>query len=160
LSKAIAKTNAMRLIESSGTAYHAYEYDISDGRIDALSIAEKIGRTADEVFKTLVAQAPGHEHFVFVVPAASELDLKKAARAANRKSIELIPQKQLLPLTGYVHGGCSPLGMKKLFPTFIDESAVLFETICVSGGRVGLNLALHPEDLAGLVNAEFADIAK
>lgn len=160
MSKAIAKTNAMRLIESSDTAYHAYEYDISDGRIDALSIAEKIGRTADEVFKTLVAQAPGHEYFVFVVPAASELDLKKAARAANRKSIELIPQKQLLPLTGYIHGGCSPLGMKKLFPTFIDESAVLFETICVSGGRVGLNLALHPEDLAGLVNAEFADIAK
>jgi len=160
LGKAIAKTNAMRLIESSGTAYHAYEYDVSDGRIDALSIAEKINRTADEVFKTLVAEAPGHEYFVFVVPAASELDLKKAARTANRKSIELIPQKQLLPLTGYIHGGCSPLGMKKLFPTFIDESAVLFETICVSGGRVGLNLALHPEELAGLVNAEFADIAK
>jgi Cys-tRNA(Pro)/Cys-tRNA(Cys) deacylase len=154
------KTNAIRLLENGNVPFRFYEYDVSDGRIDALSIAEKINRTADEVFKTLVAEAPGHEYFVFVVPAASELDLKKAARAANRKSIELIPQKQLLPLTGYIHGGCSPLGMKKLFPTFIDESAVLFETICVSGGRVGLNLALHPEELAGLVNAEFADIAK
>ena len=160
MSKAIVKTNAMRLIESAKTAYHAYEYDVSDGRIDALAIAEKIGRSADEVFKTLVVEAPGHEYFVFVVPAASELDLKKAARAAGRKSIDLIPQKQLLPLTGYVHGGCSPLGMKKLFPTFIDESAILCETMCVSGGRIGLNLALQPEDLAGLVNAEFADIAK
>ena len=150
----------MRLIENSGTAYHAYEYDISDGMIDALSIARKIGRSPDEVFKTLVSEAPGHEYFVFVVPAASELDLKKAARAANRKSIELIPLKQLLPLTGYIHGGCSPLGMKKTFPTFIDESAILFETICVSGGRVGLNLAVDPEELAGLVGAEFADIAK
>ena len=160
MSKAIAKTNAMRLAETAGADYYAYEYDVSDGRIDALSIAEKIGRSPDEVFKTLVAEAPGHEYFVFVVPAASELELKKAARAAGRKSIELIPQKQLLPLTGYIHGGCSPLGMKKLFPTFIDESAILFETICVSGGRIGLNLAFAPEVLAGAVNAEFADIAK
>ena len=160
MSKSIVKTNAMRLIEISGTAYHAYEYDTSDGLIDARSIAAKIGRSPDEVFKTLVAQAPGHEYFVFVVPASSELELKKAARAAERKSIELIPQKQLLPLTGYIHGGCSPMGMKKSFPTFIDESAILFETICVSGGRVGLNLALNPESLAGLTGAKFADITK
>ncbi len=160
MSKATVKTNAMRLIEISGTPYHAYEYDISDGLIDALSIAAKIGRSPDEVFKTLVAQAPGHEYFVFVVPASAELELKKAARAANRKSIELIPQKQLLPLTGYIHGGCSPVGMKKSFPTFIDESAILFDTICVSGGRVGLNLALVPESLAALTGAEFADLTK
>ena len=94
-----AKTNAIRLVESSGVAHRVYEYDVSDGRIDALAIAEKIGRTPDEVFKTLVAEAPGHEHFVFIVPAASELDLKKAARAAGRKSSELIPQKQLQPGT-------------------------------------------------------------
>ena len=154
------KTNAIRLVEAAGVPHRVYEYDVSDGRIDALAIAEKIGRSPDEVFKTLVAEAPGHEHFVFVVPAASELELKKAACAAGRKSIELIPQKQLLPLTGYIHGGCSPLGMKKLFPTFIDESAILFADICVSGGRIGLNLAIGPEDLAGLTNAEFADIAK
>lgn len=160
MSKTVAKTNAMRLAETAGARYCAYEYDVSDGRIDALSIAEKIGRSPDEVFKTLVTEAPGHEYFVFVVPAASELELKKAARAAGKKSIDLIPQKQLLPLTGYVHGGCSPLGMKKVFPTFIDESAILFETVCVSGGRIGLNLAFAPEELAGLINAEFADITK
>ncbi len=160
MNKSIVKTNAMRLIEISGTAYHAYEYDTADGRIDALAIAEKINRSADEVFKTLVAQAPGHEYFVFVVPASSELELKKAARAAGRKSIEMIPQKQLLPLTGYIHGGCSPVGMKKSFPTFIDESAILFDTICVSGGRIGLNLAVNPEALANLTGAEFADITK
>ena len=109
----LVKTNAVRLVESAGVPHRVYEYDVSDGRIDALAIAEKIGRPPEEVFKTLVAEAPGHEHFVFIVPAVSELDLKKAARAVGRKSIELIPQKQLLPLTGYVHGGCSPLGMKK-----------------------------------------------
>ena len=139
---------------------NAYEYDISDNRIDANSIAEKIQRPPEEVFKTLVTQAPGHEYFVFIVPANGELDLKKAAKAAGKKSIEMIPQKELLPLTGYVHGGCSPLGMKKLFPTFIDETAMLFDTICVSGGRVGLNIAVPPEPLAQLINAGFADITK
>lgn len=156
----IAKTNAMRLLECAKVAYVAYEYDVSDGRIDALAIAEKIKRSPDEVFKTLVTESPGHEHFVFVVPAASELDLKKAARISGQKSIDLIPLKQLLPLTGYIHGGCSPLGMKKLFPTFIDESATLFETICVSGGKVGLNLAISPDELAQTIGAEFADITK
>lgn len=155
-----SKTNALRLAESAGLNFEAFEYDISDGRIDANSIAEKLGRSQEEVFKTLVAEAPGHEYFVFIVPAAGELDLKKAARACERKSIELIPLKKLLPLTGYVHGGCSPLGMKKLFPTFIDETAQLFDRIWVSGGRVGLNMSVAPEALAQVVNAKFADIAK
>jgi Cys-tRNA(Pro)/Cys-tRNA(Cys) deacylase len=154
------KTNALRLAETAGLHFSAYEYDISDGRIDAVSIAEKIGRTPEEVFKTLVTQAPGKEYFVFIVPAAGELDLKKAAKVSGKKSIELIPSKELLPLTGYIHGGCSPLGMKKLFPTFIDETAVLFDTICVSGGRVGLNIAVHPETLASVINAKFADIVR
>ena len=158
--KISSKTNALRLAESAGLLFTACEYDTSDGRIDAVAIAEKIGRSREEVFKTLVVQAPGHEHFVFIVPAANELDLKKAAKAAARKSIEMIPMKELLPLTGYVHGGCSPLGMKKLFPTFIDESAILFDTICVSGGRIGLNIAVDPEKLAEVINAEFADITK
>lgn len=155
-----SKTNALRLAESAGLLFTAYEYDTSDGRIDAIAISEKIGRPQEEVFKTLVTQAPGHEYFVFIVPAANELDLKKAAKAAARKSIEMIPMKELLPLTGYVHGGCSPLGMKKLFPTVIDESAILFDTICVSGGRIGLNIAVNPEKLAEVINAEFADITK
>ena len=127
---------------------------------EIVSIARKIGRSPDEVFKTLVTEDPKHEHFVFVVPAAGELDLKKAAKVSGKKSIDLIPSKQLLNLTGYIHGGCSPVGMKKSFPTFIDESAILYDTICVSGGRVGLNVAIAPEQLAGLVEAEFADLCK
>ena len=158
MAKSISKTNALRLIETAGTEFTSYEYDVSDGRIDALSIAEKINRSKDEVFKTLVTETQEHEYLVFVVPAAGELDLKKAAKVAGKKSIDLIPLKKLLPLTGYIHGGCSPVGMKKLFPTFIDESAILFETICVSGGRVGLNIAIDPEQLASLINADFADL--
>ena len=154
------KNNAIRLLENAGIAFTAHEYDISDGEIDAQSIARKLGVEGDRVFKTLVTEDPDRRHYVFVVPAIASLNLKKAAKTAGVKSIAMIKQKDLLGLTGYIHGGCSPIGMKKLFPTFIDESAVLFETICVSGGRVGLNLALHPEELAGLVNAEFADIAK
>ena len=154
------KTNALRIIESAGIGFEAFEYDISDGMIDAVSIARKIGRTSEEVFKTLVTEDPHHEHFVFVIPACAELDLKKAAKVTGRKSIDLIPSKQLLGLTGYIHGGCSPVGMKKAFPTFIDETAILYETICVSGGRVGLNIAVAPEELAGLVDAEFIDLTK
>ena len=154
------KTNAVRLLESAGIVFAAHEYPVEDGRIDARSIAEKLGRSPDEVFKTLVAESPAHEHFVFVIPAAGELDLKKAAAAANRKSIDLIPLKQLFPLTGYVHGGCSPVGMKKLFPTFIDETAQLFEVMFVSGGKVGLNLEIAPDVLSSLIQARYADLTK
>ena len=158
--KNISKTNALRLAESAGLQFATYEYDTSDNQIDANSVARKIGRNPDEVFKTLVTQAPGKEYFVFILPATGELDLKKAAKVSGKKSIEMIASKELLPLTGYVHGGCSPVGMKKLFPTFIDETAILYDTICVSGGRVGLNIAVNPEKLANLINAKFADITK
>ena len=155
------KTNAIRLLENGNVPFHFYEYDVSDGRIDGKSIAEKIGKSPDQVFKTLVTQAPpGKDYFVFVVPASGELDLKKAAKACGRKSIEMIPQKLLFPLTGYIHGGCSPIGMKKLFPTFIDETAILFDKICVSGGRIGTNLGLNPEELAAFINAQFVDLTK
>ena len=155
------KTNAIRLLENGNVPFHFYEYDVSDGRIDGKSIAEKIGESPDQVFKTLVTQAPpGKDYFVFVVPASGELDLKKAAKACGRKSIEMIPQKLLFPLTGYIHGGCSPIGMKKLFPTFIDETAILFDKICVSGGRIGTNLGLDPEKLAAFINAQFVDLTK
>lgn len=155
------KTNAIRLLENGNVPFHFYEYDVSDGRIDGKSIAEKIGESPDQVFKTLVTQAPpGKDYFVFVVPASGELDLKKAAKACGRKSIEMIPQKLLFPLTGYIHGGCSPIGMKKLFPTFIDETAILFDKICVSGGRIGTNLGLNPEELAAFINAQFVDLTK
>ncbi|MBE6380392.1 MAG: Cys-tRNA(Pro) deacylase [Lentisphaerae bacterium] len=153
------KTNAVRLLENTAISFNVHEYDVSDGEIDAQSIARKLNVDGDQVFKTLVAESPEKEHFVFVVPAVATLNLKKAARAAGVKSIAMIKQKELLGLTGYIHGGCSPIGMKKLFPTFIDETAILFERIFVSGGKVGLNLEIPPEDLAGFINAEFADLA-
>ncbi len=152
------KTNVLRLLEGAAIPFRWFEYDVSDGKIDAVSISAKIGEPPDQVFKTLVAQGPRRDHFVFVIPAPASLDLKKAARAAGQKSIEMIPQKELLPLTGYIHGGCSPIGQKKLFPTFIDETAQLYDHICVSGGRVGLNIAIDPELLRGFVQAQYADL--
>ena len=156
------KTNVARLLENAQIDFRFYEYDISDGRIDGCSIAEKIGESPDQVFKTLVTQAPpAKEYFVFVIPTSGELDLKKAAKACGRKSIEMIPQKLLFPLTGYIHGGCSPIGMKKpLSGTFIDETAILYDYICVSAGKVGTNIGIHPEKLADFVNASFADLTR
>lgn len=154
------KTNAIRLLEEAGIPYIEREYNTDDGRIDAIAIAEKLGIPEEQCFKTLVTETPAHEHFVFVIPATGELDLKKAAKAMHAKSIAMIPQKQLFPLTGYVHGGCSPIGMKKLFPTCIDETAILFDEIAVSGGKVGVNVAVNPEALADMIHATFADIVR
>ena len=152
------KTNAMRLLEQRGVPYELLEYDTSDGLLDACSMARKIGRPADQVFKTLVTTSGPGEFFVFVVPGSGELDLKSAARAAGRKKIEMIPQKTLFPLTGYIHGGCSPVGMKKLFPTFIDETAQLFDRICVSGGRIGYAISVEPGLLLSSVNGSYAGL--
>lgn len=152
------KTNAVRLLEHAGIGHILHEYDISDGKIDALSMAEKMGISPDMLFKTLVTVNPAKEYFVFVIPGSATLDLKKAAKVSNSKSIEMIPQKNLLPLTGYVHGGCSPVGMKKLFPTFIDETAQLFEVIRVSAGKVGFCVEVIPEELQRFLGAEFADL--
>lgn len=155
------KTNAMRILETSKVEYTAYQYTPTEG-IDAVSIAKYIGKPVEQTFKTLVTQAPnaqhGFDYFVFVIPANTELSVKKAAQAAKVKNIEMLPLKKLLPLTGYVHGGCSPLGMKKDFPTFIDETAILFDTICLSGGKIGLSLELNAEQLAGVIKAGFADL--
>ena len=152
------KTNVERLLENAKIPHKPYEYDISDGNLDAISIARKIGKDQDQVFKTLVTEAPDPEYYVFVIPGPATLDLKKAARAAGVKSIAMIPQKKLLPLTGYIHGGCSPIGMKKVFPTFIDETAILYDTICVSAGKVGTNVELNPETLAVFVSAQMVDL--
>ena len=130
------KTNVLRLLDNAGISYRALEYSGEDGKIDALSIAEKTGIPPEQCFKTLVTENPAHDHFVFVMPATSGLDLKKAAKVSGSKSIAMILQKTLLPLTGYVHGGCSPIGMKKQFPTFIEETAQLYDFIGVSGGRI------------------------
>ena len=155
-----AKTNALRLLDAAGIPYAAHEYPVDDGAIDAVSIARKLGLPRERMFKTLVTRSAPREFHVFVVPSDAELDLKKAARAAGVKSIEMIHLRELFPLTGYVHGGCSPVGMKKPFPTFIDETAVLFDTIYVSAGKIGLSMELPPDVLAGFVGASFADLTR
>ena len=155
-----SRTNVARLLETAGVACEEHHYDTADGAIDAVSVARKLGEPPEQVFKTLVTVSNQHDFFVFAVPSAEELDLKKAAKAVSRKSIEMLPLKQLLPLTGYIHGGCSPVGMKKKFPTVIDETAQLFDHICVSAGCVGCNIAVEPVTLAKFLGAEFFDIVK
>lgn len=152
------KTNVMRLLDAAGIAYVGREYDpeIVDGK----SVALALGEDPETVFKTLIAENQKKERFAFCVPVTGELDLKKAAKAVGAKSIEMIPQKELLPSTGYVHGGCSPIGLKKPYPVTIDETAQLFERVFVSGGRRGFQVGLSPEDLARYLNASFADLAK
>lgn len=153
------KTNAMRILESENINFEIIEYSTKDG-IGGVDVAEKLGEDKDRVFKTLVTESKEGENFVFVVPVSSELDLKKAAKASGSKKVEMIPQKKLLPLTGYVHGGCSPVGMKKEFKTFIDSSAENLDFFYVSGGKVGMQIKLNPKELVNLIDGEFADIKK
>jgi Cys-tRNA(Pro)/Cys-tRNA(Cys) deacylase len=154
----MTKTNAVRLLEAANVKFTAREYDVSDGEISGIAVAAKIGQEPERVFKTLVTEGRNTGLNVFVIPCNAELDLKKAAQAAGDKHIEMIKSRDLEPKTGYVHGGCSPIGMKKQFPTFIDETAQLFDTINVSGGRVGLQVELAPDDLARTTVAAFADL--
>lgn len=157
------KTNVMRILQTAGVPFDVYTFD-PKGQVDAISVASFIHEPVEQVFKTLVTQAPtqthSFEHFVFVIPADSSLDLKKAAKAAGVKSLEMLPLKQLLPLTGYIHGGCSPIGMKKPFPTFIEETAQLFDSICISGGKIGVTLKINPERLAAFIEAPFVPLTK
>ena len=153
------KTNAMRILESDNIDFEIIEYSTKDG-IGGVDVAEKLGEDKDRVFKTLVTESKEGENFVFVVPVSSELDLKKAAKSSGSKKVEMIPQKKLLPLTGYVHGGCSPVGMKKEFKTFIDSSAENLDFFYVSGGKVGMQIKLNPKELVNLIDGEFADIKK
>ena len=153
------KTNVMRVLEQKKIAYSAHTYPHEEGMaVDGVTVAKSMGFDPASVFKTLVARGAKGQFYVFDVPVAENLDLKKAAKAVGEKSIEMIHQKELLPLTGYVHGGCSPVGMKKLFPTVIDASAENLETMIVSAGKIGYQVELAPHDLAALVRAKFADI--
>lgn len=153
------KTNVMRVLEQKKIAYTAHTYPHEEGvAVDGVTVAQSMGFDPAAVFKTLVARGAKGQFYVFDVPVAANLDLKKAAKAVGEKSIEMIHQKELLPLTGYVHGGCSPVGMKKLFPTVIDASAENLETMIVSAGRIGYQVELSSRDLAALVRAKFADI--
>lgn len=152
------KTNAIRILESLGINFNSASYEFNDNDIDAESVAIKLGLNPENVFKTLVTVGSDKRNYVFVIPGNYELDLKKAASASGIKKIELIKMKDLLSLTGYIRGGCSPIGMKKLFPTFIDESAQLFDRIYVSAGVRGMQISLSPTDLAKIVKAEFCDL--
>lgn len=152
------KTNAVRILEAKNIAHSTFEYESDENEIDAVSVALKINAEPETVFKTLVARNEQNELLVFVIPGNFELNLKKAAKASNSKSIELIKVKELQPLTGYIRGGCSPIGMKKLFPTYIDETAQLHDKIYCSAGVRGMQLFLSPIDLAAVVEADFCDL--
>lgn len=154
------KTNVMRLLEQKKIKYNAYQY----GNGEALSgeeVAKELGQDPNQVFKTLVTiGGKTKKNYVFVIPVNKELDLKKAAKSVGEKSIEMIKSKELLPLTGYIHGGCSPIGMKKFFTTTIHESAKEFETIIFSAGKIGYQVEVNPTDLAKVIRYEFADLTE
>ena len=151
------KTNVMRTLEQKKIPYTAFSYD-PDGPIDGVSVAAETGLDAAGVFKTLVTKGASGAYYVFDIPVAENLDLKKAAKAVGEKSIAMLPQKDLLPLTGYVHGGCSPVGMKKQFPTVFHETALGYDTVCVSAGRIGAQVECDPKALIDLLRAKTADI--
>lgn len=155
----INKTNAARLLDKAKIAYQLIPYTVDESNLAAGHVAEELGEDLRQVFKTLVLHGERVGYFVCVVAGDCEVDLKKAARAAGAKKCDLIPMKELLPLTGYIRGGCSPIGMKKPFPTFIDSSAMQFPTIFVSAGVRGLQIAINPADLIDFVGAEVADIS-
>lgn len=152
------KTNVMRVLDSRKLSYKSYEYEAGETAPSGGEVAAMLGLDPDRVFKTLVTVGASREHYVFMIPVLRELDLKKAARAVGEKNIEMIKSKELLPLTGYVHGGCSPIGMKKQFRTVVDISAEGLETIYFSAGKIGFQVELPPEDLKKVVDYSFADL--
>ncbi|BCZ46613.1 Cys-tRNA(Pro)/Cys-tRNA(Cys) deacylase [Clostridium gelidum] len=154
------KTNAMRILDSNKIEYITHTYENKDNKIDGVAVAHKIGKDVDSVFKTLVTQGHSKESYVFVIPVAEELDMKKASKIASEKSIEMIHVKDINNITGYIRGGCSPLGMKKVFKTFIQEEALLFDTIVFSGGKIGAQIEMNPNDLEKVIKCSFDDIIK
>ena len=158
--KDVAKTNAMRLLDAAWVEYTAHSYQVGDGKLDGVTAAQRLGYPVEQVFKTLVTVGASGGFYVFVIPVAEELDLKKAAKAAGEKNIEMLPSKELLKNTGYIHGGCSPIGMKKPYPTFVDETAILQDTIVFSAGKIGFQIETAPDNLVELIGAEYADLIK
>ena len=154
------KTNVMRILDQKKVPYTPHHYAHPDGAVDGASVAALIDKDPASVCKTLVTQGASKKYYVFVIPVLKELDLKAAAKAVGEKSIEMIRQAQLLPLTGYVHGGCSPVGMKKQFPTVFDQSVEGLDTITVSAGKIGAQVEVAPAALAVLVRGRFAPVAK
>ena len=151
------KTNVMRTLEQKKIPYTAHSYD-PEGPIDGVSVAQTLGQPPEQVFKTLVTKGASGAYYVFDIPVAENLDLKKAAKAVGEKSVAMLPQKELLPLTGYVHGGCSPVGMKKQFPTVFHETAESLPQVAVSAGKIGYQVVCDPKDLMALLRAGTADL--
>lgn len=154
----MSKTNVIRILEAAEIPHKVFTYEVDEEDLSGETVAKKVGLDEDTVFKTLVAEGDKVKNVVFCIPVSQELDLKKAARASGNKKVDLIKLKELLPLTGYIRGGCSPIGMKKKFPTYIDETAQLFDEICISAGIRGMQVSLSPDDLAKIVDGEFADL--
>ncbi len=151
---AAAKTNAVRLLEAAGITFGLDEYEVDEDDLSGVHAAELIGMPPEQVFKTLVARGDRNGVAVFCIPVAEELDLKRAAAASGNKSLQMVHVRELLALTGYIRGGCSPVGMKKRYPTYIDETCILFDRIAVSAGRRGLQLLISPDDLCAFLGAE------
>ncbi|MBS5949290.1 MAG: Cys-tRNA(Pro) deacylase [Clostridium sp.] len=154
------KTNAMRILDKNNTQYSVTTYDTSDGKIDGVSVAEKVNRNKEEVFKTLVTISNSKNLYVFLIPVAEELDLKKAAKTVGEKSVEMLKSKDLLSLTGYIHGGCSPIGMKKEYKTIINESAKELNEIVFSAGKIGYQINIELLELEKVLNFTYADVIK
>ena len=152
------KTNAMRLLESAQIEYRALEYEVDENDLSGMHIAHQLSMEPDMMFKTIVARGEKQGILVFCIPVSCEIDLKKAAQAAGDKRVELLPVKELLGITGYIRGGCSPVGMKKKFPTFIDETCLIFDQITVSAGVRGCQLLLDPEKLVAFLDAKPCDL--
>ena len=154
------KTNAMRILDSKKVSYEMLSYESEDGKIDGISVAHKIGVDEKNVFKTLVAQGTSKELYVFVIPVAEELDLKSAAKIAGEKKVDMIPVKDILKHTGYIRGGCSPIGLRRPYKTFIHESAKDLDFMIVSAGKIGHQIKLNPNDLVNVVEGEFEFLIK
>lgn len=154
------KTNAVRMLDRARVPYELLTYDYDDGQIDGRSVAKKIGQREELVYKTLVTKGATAQLYVFVIPVAAELDLKKAANVVGEKSVHMLPVADIEKMTGYVRGGCSPIGMKKLYATYVDESALLHEQIIVSAGKIGMQMKLSVQDLLKLTNGKTAHVIK
>ena len=154
------KTNAARILDSKSVDYELVEYEVDENDLSAITLAKKIGEDIEQIFKTLVLRGDKTGVFVCVIPGNAEVDLKKAAKVSGNKNCAMVQQKELLPLTGYIRGGCSPIGMKKPFPTFIHETCILFDHIFISAGQRGLQFKINPEDLVKVTGAEICNLAE
>jgi len=152
------KTNVMRILDKENINYNIHTYSVNDSAVDGISVANKIGIPVERVFKTLVTKGNSGNFYVFVIPVAKELNLKAAAKSVKEKSVEMIKVSDMLKVTGYIRGGCSPIGMKKEYATVIDESSVNLDEIIVSGGKIGFQVEINPKDLIELINAETSSI--